>query len=214
MPDVQSGNGSMNLKFKEKRICIFANYRTGSTTIIEKIVENNNLPGLGEYFRIMNIGYARLLPFEKVLRNFNSMNEFVLKIMADHVGHDMQKLSDIVTRCDRIIYVYRRDFKAQALSWLAADSTASYNDLKKLDGSVAELIVPNLTPEYVDKQVDMLKNNYITMGKLYKKYPGEVICLDDFETKDPYTRKYVWTNGQPEIPEFNVEQAIFSNEMD
>jgi hypothetical protein len=204
----------MNLKFKEKRICIFANYRTGSTVISRKIVENSNLPGVGELFRTTNLGYSRLLPFEKVMRNFNSMNEFVLKIMADHVGYDTQKLSDIVTRCDKIIYVYRRDFKAQALSWLAADSTASFNDLKKSDGTAAEIIVPALTSEYVNKQIDMLKNNYITMGKLYKKYPGEVICLDDFETKEPYTRKYVWSGDQPQIPDFDVEQAIFGNELD
>ncbi len=205
---------SMNLKFKEKRICIFANYRTGSTTICKKITDSNNIPSLAEYFRTTNIGYARLLPYEKVIRNFNSINEFVLKLMADHVGYDDEKIATILNKCDKIVYVYRRDFKAQALSWLAADSTASYADLKKADGSLVEFNVPHLSPEYIDKQIDILKNNYITMGKFYKKYPGEVICLDDFETKEPYTRTYVWTNGQPQIPDFDVEQAIFDNELD
>ena len=60
----------MDFKFKEKRICVFANYRTGSTTVYQNITDSNKLPSLGEYFRTTNIGYARLFPYEKAIRNF------------------------------------------------------------------------------------------------------------------------------------------------
>lgn len=214
MQNVLLRNGNMKLKFKEKRICVFANYRTASTTVYQSIVENNNLPSLAEYFRTTNIGYAKLFPYEKAFRNFNSMNEFALKIMADHVQYDQQKITDILNRCDRIVYTYRRDFKSQALSWLAANSTASYADLRKLNGDVAEFIVPHMSPVYITKQLDMLKNNYITMGEFCKSHPGDIICLDDFEEKNPYTRVYTWSAGKPEIPDFDVEQAIFGYALD
>lgn len=125
------------------KVCLFTNYRTGSSYTIAKIAGRSNIPGIGEYFNHSNFGQDksvyRLLPktkdkfadhqftFDTAFKNFSSMeNGAALKLMGDHVDHDFRKLNAIVDQCDSIIYLYRRDFKAQMLSILAADYTKNY----------------------------------------------------------------------------------------
>jgi hypothetical protein len=205
----------MKLEFKERRICLVTNYRTGSSFLSSLISDTNKVEGLGEYFGPCS--YVKEFPFSLAFRNFNTMKQFNLKFMANHLDYDMDRISQVLNKCDRIIYLYRRDFEAQALSWVASQRTMSWaqTGLKEFYQHEQDKVIirPPLPEDFVQHNIDILKNNYITMAKIYQKYPGTVYCLEDFEIKRPYQRKIIWECDKPIIEDFDVEKTLnFSSE--
>ena len=126
--------------------------------------------------------------------------------MPDHIEHSPLKLDKIATICDEFIYLYRRDFEAQAKSWIAwhvsGDHEHHWGEMKEYDISI--------TQKDADVYIQQLIDNYHSMKYAYKKYPGRVYCLEDFPIKTPYDRKYNWLNDI-KIPEFNVNKEVFRN---
>lgn len=203
----------MNIRFKERRICLVTNYRTGSSFLSRSISDVNKINPIGEYFGPCS--YVDQFPFSLAIRNFNTMKEFNLKFMANHVDYDMEKIDQILSKCDRIIYLYRRDFKAQALSWVASQRTMSWSQTgfkefyQRDDDKV--IIRPPLPEDFVKHNIDILKNNYIAMSEIYRRYPGNVFCLEDFDIKKPYQRKVIWECEKPSIEDFDVEKTLSFN---
>lgn len=55
-----------------------------------------------------------------------------------------------------------------------------------------------------------LIRNYQVMADLYKKYPGELVCKEDYfagEKYNPYNREVTWKN-RPDIEDFDVESLF------
>jgi len=197
----------MNIRYKEKKICILTNYRTGSSSLCTALSNTNKIPMLGEYFNPVTFNGTGFT-MDKALRNITSMNKYILKVMPDHLRYDPELLTTVLAHADRVIYLYRRDFNAQVRSFLAANSTKSFGitGYKELDQTPETSIVnvPELSEDFVHRNITILKNNYLTMAKCFKKFPGEVFCLEDFPKQNPYRSTIIWKKEVTDIPSFDV----------
>lgn len=203
----------MNIKYNEKKICILTNYRSGSSSFCTALVNTNKKPGLGEYFNQVSYDGTGFT-ICKALRNLYSMNRYVLKLMPDHLRYDTELLDTVLSHADRIVYLYRRDFTAQVKSFLAARSTMSFGitGYKELDQLPETSIVkvPELSDNFVNESISILKNNYLVMAECYNKFPGEVFCLEDFSKQNPYRTTILWKKEVTDIPKFDVS-SLFGN---
>lgn len=201
----------MNIKYRDKRICIITNYRTGSSSFITTISDLNKNPSMGEYFSKVSYD-GKGFTIDKAFRNLLSMPRYTVKVMPNQLRYDMELLTKVITSSDRIIYLYRRDFVSQVKSFLAAKSTNSYSvtGYKELDQSPENSIinVPLLSNDFINEATDILKNNYITMSECYNLFPGDIYCLEDFENQNPYKKQIVWSQELPDITPYNVESLF------
>lgn len=198
-----------------KKICLFTNYRTGSSFLTGELYTRNALPGIGEYFdhscQVPTKPFVTYVNFDTKLRNFKSMPKGVLKLMANHVDSD-HKIEEILNECDLVIYNYRRDFRRQALSYIAAkqNQTWQITGLPEWDQVPAEVHLKPIDEEFVDYCVKVLKFNYEKMAQFYKKYPGDLYCMEDFEIQQPYNTKYIWDGEPPVIDQFTYTDSYFT----
>lgn len=202
----------MNIKYKEKKICVLTNYRSGSSSFCTAIGNTNKTFMLGEYFNPVSYNGTGFT-IDKALRNLYSMNRYVLKLMPDHLRYNKELLDTVLSHVDKVIYLYRRDFVAQVKSFLAANSTKSFGvtGYKELDQSPETSIikVPELSDTFIQENISTLKNNYLVMSECFKKFPGEVFCLEDFPKQNPYRTTIIWKKEVTDIPKFDVD-SLFS----
>lgn len=202
-------------RYKEKKICIFTNYRTGSSFLNSRIAAINNLLGVGEHFSYYNIRNDIEL-FETSYANLISNPRFVVKLMADHLQYNHELIEKVLTSVDKIIYLYRKDFTSQAKSYIASASTNTFmitgfkESMQSPEDSVIK--IGNLQQETIDNYINKLKKNYYTMAEFYKKYPGDLLCLEDFKIKKPYKKTVIWLDKEPIVPEFDVE-SLFTQQV-
>lgn len=203
----------MNIRYKEKKICIVTNYRSGSSSLCTAIADVNKLPNLGEYFNIATYDGTGFT-IDKALRNLYSMNRYVLKVMPGHLRHNPDLLSTVLSHADKVIYLYRRNFASQVKSLLAANSTNSFciNGYTEYDQSPETSIVrvPELSEAFIQENINILKNNYLVMADCFKKFPGEIFCLENFPKQNPYRTTIIWKKEVKDIPDFDVE-GLFNN---
>jgi hypothetical protein len=203
----------MNIRYKEKKICVVTNYRSGSSSFCTSIGNTNKTYMLGEYFNPVSYNGTGFT-IEKALRNLYSMNRYVLKLMPDHLRYNPGLIDMVLAHADKIIYLYRRDFAAQVKSFLAANSTKSFGitGYKELNQSPETSIVkvPELSEEFIKENITILKNNYLAMANCFNKYPGEVFCLEDFPKQNPYRTTIIWEKEVKDIPNFDVD-SLFGN---
>jgi hypothetical protein len=201
-------------KLKHKKICVFTNYRTGSSMFSLNLSSSNYLPAIGEYFGscLNQEGFT----YETAMRNFKSMSKCVVKFMPDHLHYNKTMIDLMLAETDKIIYLYRRNFKSQALSWLAAVSNNSFgvtgfSEFEQIPD--AEIRVKNLSDKKISRATTILKQNYLMMASYIKSHPGEIICLEDMKTQRPYKRNIIWEQDIPEIEPFDVENILFSGNI-
>ena len=206
----------MHIRYKEKKICLLTNYRSGSTSFCNALSNTNKIPIIGEYFNPVTFNKTGFT-IDKALRNLTSMNKYILKVMPDHLRYNSELLTTVLSHADRVIYLYRRDFIAQSKSFLAANSTKSFGitGYKELDQSPETSIVkvPELSEEYVHRNITVLKNNYLMMAECFKKFPGEVFCLEDFPKQNPYRSTIIWKKEVTNIPDFNVADLFEKTQL-
>ena len=240
-------------------VCIVTNFRCASTSFNLLKAEEYDLPYKGELFsheRSRNLGNAPSLwklRRENKEREVKYSNEELIylcrdeafleelrkgepccfKVMPSHIKTD-DMLYNIVSSCDKVYYLYRRDFKAQLSSYLAARMKGDWiatgfkrksrpnthemiKDTHLGTNGKGETVVRNLDPFQNMKLrrllPEQLINNYIRMAELYKQIPGELICAEDYFTKDkynPYNRKINWTKD-PNFEDFDVEGLFVDN---
>jgi len=198
----------MNIKYRDKKICIITNYRTGSSSFITTISDLNKNPSLGEYFSKVSYD-GRGFTIDKAFRNVLSKPRYIVKVMPDHLRYNIELLTTIITNSDRIIYLYRRDFVSQVKSFLAAKSTNSYSvtGYKELDQTPENSIVkvPVLSTEFIQEATHILINNYLAMAECYRLFPGDIYCLEDFANQNPYKKQNIWAQELPYITPYDVE---------
>lgn len=193
-----------------KRIAIFANYRSASSYTHRQVVNANNIDGLGEYFAEVGRQEGDL-PFDKAMSNLQNIHRYTIKIMANQLKFDQDKIKAVLELCDKIVYVYRRDFRAQALSLISVSPNKLYSLMGFAgDGQKpTEVIVPILSEAYIKSILDLLKDNYFCMAQFIKTHPGEIICLEDLHQQKPYLKTTIWQQPVPEFEDFNVEKVLF-----
>lgn len=160
------------------------------------------------------------------------------KVMPGQV-EDMSTMEEIVKSVDKVIYLYRRDFEATCKSWVAVRRHGDFHktgfivesprwspdrlrevhlgtkgkdekhivtvdpDDAALTGGMGVVTVPNC--------IRQIQDNYERMAELYKKYPGELVCMEDYFVRDkwrPYNKEVNWVRDI-DVPEFDVE-SLFS----
>lgn len=188
-----------DIKFKGRKVCVLSNYRTGSTFFIRETFLSNRIIPMGDWEHFNNNKN-----FAFLLDELKQRTAFVFKLMPDQIQMDQAKYNDILGQCDEIVYLYRRDFEAQARGWIAwnmaGDHDHHYGELKRYD--------INITQEVADKYCQELIDNYKFMNKSFKKFPGNVYCLEDFPIQIPYSRLYNWQT-EITIPNFNTHKEVF-----
>ena len=114
------------------------------------------------------------------------------------------KFDTILQECDEIIFLYRRDFEAQAKGWIAwnmaGDHDHHYGDLRTYNIDVSQ--------EVANKYIKELKDNYRFMNYAFKRYGGNVYCMEDFPHQIPYSRRYNWINDI-QIPNYKTHKEVF-----
>ena len=84
---------------------------------------------LGEYF---NTRYNNHDPnttrfnFTDQLGALKATRRCTVKLMANQLDYDEDKISQVLDAVDLVVYSYRKDYKATVLSLIAADLTNSY----------------------------------------------------------------------------------------
>jgi hypothetical protein len=244
-----------------KSVCVITNFRTGSTSFTLLKAEEYNLPYKAEMFshdRPYGLGKAKakwevaskMHEYTEEEKRFRISEDLFLdqiavgepccfKVMPNQVKEEgnMDKLLQTV---DKIYYLYRRDFKAQAKSWIAVRRIGDFGgtgfismEKRKNTEKMKELHLGILGKEQTVKHhIDLtdestvnwsvksgfliagLIKNYRDMANLYRQYPGELICMEDYfaERDYPrYNREITW-EVEPNWPEpdFNPENLFKS----
>lgn len=188
-----------DVTFKGRKVCVLTNYRTGSTFFIRETFLTNRIMPMGNWEH-----FNSDKPFKVLLNQLQQRTAFVLKLMPDQIQLDESKYHDLLGQCDEIVYLYRRDFEAQARGWIAwniaGDHEHHYGEHKLYDIKV--------TQEQADMYSQQLIDNYKFMNYSFKKFPGNVYCLEDFPIQVPYSRIYNWQSDIT-IPDFNTHKEVF-----
>ena len=186
------------IKFKGKKICLLTNYRTASTYFIRETFFTNKIPPTGNWEHFNNRNFL------KAYKELKPVNKFILKLMPDQIDHAYEKFEALNTLCDEIVYLYRRDFEAQAKSWVAwnlsGDHEHHWGEEKQFNISTTQAVA--------DVYTNQLIENYKFMKQIFKKYPGSVYCMEDFPVQRPYNRKYNWLD-EVKIQPFNTHKEVF-----
>jgi len=194
-----------DVKFKGRKICVLTNYRSGSTFFIRETFLTNRIAPMGDWEHFNNKwNDSKDKDFDFLLNQLKQRSAFVFKLMPDQIGYSKIKYDKILQECDEVVYLYRRDFQAQAKGWIAwnvtGDHDHQYGDYKQYDVKVTQKIA--------DECIDELISNYKFMKTAYKERPGNVYCLEDFPIQVPYARLYNWQN-EIIIPDFNTHKELF-----
>jgi hypothetical protein len=188
-----------DIKFKGKKICLLTNYRTGSTFFIrETFLTNRILPT--EEWEHFNTDKS----FEESLQILKDRDEFVFKIMPDQIDLDKTKLKKVLNECDEVIYLYRRDFEAQARGWIAWNLSGDHEHHWGESKTYHIKVTQDLADWYANELID----NYKFMNYAFKKRSGPVYVLEDFPIQIPYSRIYNWEKNVT-IPDFNTHKEVF-----
>lgn len=140
---------------------------------------------------------------------------------------------EILKSCDKVYLLYRRDWKAQLKSWIGIRANGKFGDNGLKDhrksgdprgvdyhfamhvgdhyeiDEVKKPVRGDMHGQWVEQLKGQLKYNYLRMAYLYKNVPGiELVCMEDYFEQTPYlpyNHKVIWEDGEPDIPEFDVE---------
>lgn len=186
-------------KFKGRKVCVLTNYRTGSTFFIRETFLTNRIMPMGNWEH-----FNSEQDFNFLLDQCRQRTAFVFKLMPDQIQYSQEKYNDILGECDEIVYLYRRDFEAQAKGWVA------WNVVGDHDHHYGEMKMYNVktTQQEANKYIQQLIDNYKFMNESFKKFPGNVYCVEDFPIQIPYARLYNW-EANIEIPSFNTHKEVF-----
>lgn len=219
-------HGQFGKRKSNINILIVTNYRTASTSIGFLIAEQYDVPFYSEIFnRNGRYGLGELPGDASHGAKLNAIIhgvEGAFKIMPDQ-ENDVP-LSDVAKAVDKVVYLYRRDFTAQAKSWLGMQASLDWgrNGFKlspsfslrdlHLNTNLGTTITHHVpfTQEESDMWINQLIQNWEYVGDFYQQYPGEVICMEDYleDTEYlPYNRSYTWEN-EIVVPEYSPEDLF------
>ena len=178
------------------RTIVLTNYRTGSTSFVSKNCSKHTV----NHWEIINTQNHKLKNIAKVLKNSRS---YIAKIMPDQLQGDWDCLDNIMKECDNLVYLYRKDFTAQCLSWIAMKHLGDWHKRPQGTSAWIEHTI-DIDQQFADEHIEVIRSNNDALQTLYKKYPGQVYAYEDIQDNDPYKRKYNWIYT-PSIEPYNTE---------
>lgn len=168
-------------------ILVFSNYRTGSTTACEELAEKYNYINEDEVFSINCGERSNISEYGRLI--IHSKKNVVIKLMVDHIADSNNLITSfawaVPESAEKIYYTIRLDFEAQCKSWFVACHTDKYHDGPKNNTTVTRDMTPIVHYNDFNELGVRLFNNWILMDYYYKKYPGELIILEN--RNEPYT---------------------------
>lgn len=242
-----------------RKIGVITNFRTGSTSFTLQKADHYGVHYGAELFSQEKANGVGRIPDRSVLQkgykiaayeildliqsHANLIEEInrpevdvCFKVMPSQVTRE--ELVKIANSCDKLYYLYRRDFRATVKSWIARRTLGDFNKT----GFITES--RRFTPEYVREvhlghlgkgekvieRVDLddprlhgqfgtvtaenlmhqIRLNYERMADVYKEVPGELVCYEDYFSGDNYNPYNVETHwsAEPDIIEFDVESLF------
>jgi len=183
------------------RTIVLTNYRTGSTSFVSKNCNKNTV----NHWEIVNTQNRKLHNIPKILKNSRS---YIAKIMPDQLQEDWDYLDKFIECCDQVVYLYRKDFTAQCLSWIAMQHLKDWSVRPQGESNWIEHTI-DINQQFADEHTEVIRSNNDALQTLYKKYPGKVYAYEDIQDNDPYRRKYNWIYT-PHIEPYNTG-AMFND---
>lgn len=243
-----------------KKVVIFTNYRTGSTAFTLLKSEEYNLPYAAELFchsrqnsigripsrHVLQHGYKiyayEILDMIQSKANFIAelnmpATEACFKVMPLQVD-TLQDNIDIANACDKVYFLYSRDFIRTVKSYIAVRVTGSFGHTGFITKSNAYTVEhareqvlgilgeektfrekidvndPILTGLIGNVTIPKLRqaiiDNYERMADLYHTIGGELICKEDYFSGDRYRpyNKEVIWSEEVNIEDYDVESLF------
>ena len=148
---------------------------------------------------------------------------------------DQRHWERLLGTCDKVYYLYRRNFPATVRSYAAAELKADFGtgwfipeEIRQGDDpqlkaiyahlgvwrhSTAQQLTINPTQEFVQDIAAVIIREYMRMYDCYKRFPGELVAFEDYFTGElyhPYNR-YVTMEYDYYVPNF-YPAAIFEHD--
>lgn len=194
----------MNIDQDLTKCLVITNYRTGSTSFCDYNAEKNNLLNLyevlhedGEYHAVENI--ENLLKYT---------DRFIAKVMPDQFAYDFAKLQMLIQHCDQIVYLYRKDFTAQCLSWIAMQHLQDWHVKPQSNIQHSINFYIDIDQAFADKHSKVIRDNNNFLKECVKRYPAQVYAYEDIHDNKPYKRFYNW-EYKPYIKPYNTEEMFY-----
>jgi len=162
---------------------------------LKNIVDACGVTNMGEFFT--GVKYNFFTP-EKAVNSIKSMKTFAVKLIADQLNFDNSYIEEVLKVSDSIIYLYRKNFISQVLSYIAATETSSYAAGFDQPSDTIEIRVPKVNIQAIYEYEEIIRNNYLKMSYFHKIYPGKIVCLEDIK-QNPYNKKITWFQPINEI---------------
>ena len=176
---------------------IIGNFRSGTWSLHNKLVKENNL------FTFKEIFYGNEQNINKKLEDFSKTENCIAKIFPIQLQSNDENILRICSKfcnfADEIIYTQRKNTKDQVISYAVASSQSNSLDTTPwLENRI--LFKKELTDDILNKSFNRLKKNDQFVHKLFDIFPGKVYTLEeDFEFM-PYPNKYEY-KGKWQVPQ-------------
>jgi hypothetical protein len=178
---------------------VITNYRTGSRDFCIKNERKNRLKM--NLFEIIHKG-GKYLPIKPAVEQMRNTKKFIAKVMPDQFAYDFEKLEQLMGPSEQIVYLYRKDFRAQCLSWIASNYRNDYDRISSIQG--ADFLI-DIDQTFADKHIQMIEKNNDFLKECIKRYPAPVYAYEDINDGNPYKRSYNW-KYMPFIKDYNTEE--------
>ena len=170
-----------------------------------------------------------------LLREIQKGEPCCFKLMPRHIKNEALR-EELIQSVDKIYYLYRRDFRAQMKSWIASRMKGDWDQ-------TGFKVVTDRHRDHIQRQKEIhlgrlgkkekvkrhikiqpiptletlsleIKRNYTKMSELYKKFPGELVCMEDYFSGDKYNPYNVETilENEIDIPHLDVESLFVDSE--
>lgn len=162
------------------------------------------------------------------------------KYMPHQLENVEENFDKLMQNVDKVYYLYRRDFMAQCKSWIAVrrigdfggtgfkttfSKSAAEKSQREIhlgtlgndDKIVHEVTIKDDNTRNWHLRAGLLVNDlidkYKMMAEIYQKYPGEIVCLEDFFEDKPhnkYNRELIF-DQDPVIPDGFCPEKLFKS---
>ena len=186
---------------KLSKCLVITNYRTGSSNFCLDNGRNHKLVNLWEILH----NNGKYYPIEDAVNVLKYTERFIVKVMPDQFGYDYAKLELLMEHTDQIVYLYRKDFTAQCLSWIAMQHLQDWN-VKPQQESQSEINhIVDIDQAFADKHSKVIRDNNDFIKECIKRYPAPVYAYEDINNGKPYKRVYDW-KYMPFIKDYNTKE--------
>lgn len=191
------------------KICLITTPRSGSTSVynlfykrfgvdknFKEIFNPKTYNWQGDHKEFIDIQYNNWLKEPSSISKIDPKHIYARTTRA----HSKDILHNMLTKSDKIFYLYRRNTSEQITSLALAKKTDEWNQERNT--------LQDITEHEFEWCGENLLYRYLECLDLYEKYPGEVLCMEDILNYEPYKNKpetkYTYT-GQ------NIEDLFKEN---